>query len=1725
MQKHAKKRNSKKIILPVAGLLTVALVATTVYQTSEQASAKASLPGIETITNNNNLSAPFKVLEIVPDYKEARMGYLVAGEEPAYYDTTKGVMALADMASDAERTARYPANEAAFSSAPHDFSVFSILKDKAYTWTDSFDDNKAATDADVVTYSVMGDFAASDSGSQDYINNNDSSTAYLKVGGSGNIDTLAHAHDATYNGGTAETTTTGNIYMDEAVFTLYAAPDGSSDRYDLTFKKFTDADPKMPFKVYTDAASINYYNREYYGLETQITPVYTETATGIANSDPYYKIESGISDGTVLYVVSIDGSTAQYYGYVTTDSGELKFVQTDGSKIAINGDTQTDSLAGIIYALKESGREIYTIGQTTASNENKFYISNVTLNNTSGVVSMDLNLKVLRVPAGESTDLYGISIDDDLSYHDFFYMPSNQDAFTYAGYNTANANAKYNFVHDYSKSTVETFYYTGGFTNNEWFKQYVLDREASECAATIVDVDTKLASEVTTSDLENYSLIYIQGGSYTTDISDTVAKALVNSIVSNYKAVIIEGASLYNGTASSPNLHKLSILLTQPNLSLDQLKNAAEDTYWADADNSRFSSLENLSTAKVANKLDANGNEVTLDAKDNMYTTLSVFVNNYTAGSTVDGDFITTISDTSGYSYKVGDSTYTVGYSEVQSDIDNEKFYLSVANSSAAFNDQISKATCIRHILNYGERRTTTKAELRVLDLEPYYSEVFENNTSLFSRIYYKVGWEWKTTTNAVYDASSRDIFSKDWFITTQITQISADEKDSKIDVTGMGTREFIGNIDDLNANYDLIYIGLDTQYMNTSVTTSGSSVIKSTDTIYNMESLNGKVYTHIGDSMTAQQEYGNLGDTMVTSDKTVRTSGNDITYEKLRDLKSYVQAGYAVLLSDEFYTYSNDGKVVGVNTDKIDINSYMYDFADWIINEKNADGTQKYFGKNVTVKHNLYSDANTKKVYPYTTLGAVADGVDAYLENRETFSKYLNISKLEISTVNEDGYTYTVPTPYFDESDSSTGEYQYLTMNSDGIYTLDFEVKLTNDSAVDTGNTSYNCKLYIDHDADGRYEAVEALSGLSITKKNGDSWDAVGTDNDGVYHLTTGNVYRISRRVPEGYVGFLSWKLVFYDNTRAMAVDDESDEQNLVRTAIQGYSAVPDYSERPDINILQIVCDHGKWGAASCTLDLTSSDMKALYNEVKDFNINVTKIGDTDLIKNVIKDKTPDEVLDYFMQYDMLVMGFADGYDTGYGVIGNSSQDELAQLKLVYAIREYILSGKSMLFTHDLNSKYYETYNDSLRRFGYYANEYLRDLQGMDRYGTVQSEGKLDTLASKLGVTLTEYKSKYDNDSKSRDTSNNLIDRYGWGTSMLLRYHFYSDNTTYATGYGETSYLTTNGFQRFDSGDTKDRYVSNTITQVNRGQITEYPFHIEEQIEVAQTHPQYFQLNLDTDSQDDNYDDDIVVWYTISNQNTSTSDINFYTADYNDVRNNYYIYNKGNVTYTGSGHRAVTSDQERKLFVNTLVAAYNAGDHAPYVKYKQSAWEMAADITSMYEPYDADLNEVGGFIEDEISVNFKTINNNLQSNTYTDDDGVVRYKSINAQYYVEASAGEAGAIQIGGLWYRVITPTSMTYEQVSADGLTTTTTAWSNPYVLDNYTIYTAKFKVSDITSTVSEDGKQILSTHNKKIYVRLSMDTSSSAMTVGTGTTTYPATDSITPLQINFTELYELR
>lgn len=109
---------------------------------------------------------------------------------------------------------------------------------------------------------------------------------------------------------------------------------------------------------------------------------------------------------------------------------------------------------------------------------------------------------------------------------------------------------------------------------------------------------------------------------------------------------------------------------------------------------------------------------------------------------------------------------------------------------------------------------------------------------------------------------------------------------------------------------------------------------------------------------------------------------------------------------------------------------------------------------------------------------------------------------------------------------------------------------------------------------------------------------------------------------------------------------------------------------------------------------------------------------------------------------------------------------------------------------------------------------------------------------------------------------------------------------------------------------------ATTTNTQkVNEGILTMYPFTLGENIEIANTHNQYFTLDLEQG--------DVIPWYNLTGND----------RDEYDSYNHYYTYSKGNLTYSGTGHTpSKFPESEQQLFVNTMFRAFIGSNHAPRI-------------------------------------------------------------------------------------------------------------------------------------------------------------------------------------------------
>ena len=1241
----------------------------------------------------------------------------------------------------------------------------------------------------------------------------------------------------------------------------------------------------------------------------------------------------------------------------------------------------------------------------------------------------------------------------------------------------------YDFIGDDRENALETIRYNGGINNKEWFKKQVLNLsgtsryESGSPSGTGGDID-KLKIEVTTLtveelaklvnpeeqayygvDLDNVDLIYLSGrGSYAAEsVNMTSAATALTKMIFGIKdttgerndadrvpVVMDYGFYSQNKTlAEEPNNNQNNKILTQMALTILKVSD------------------DNIAK-EVASKGDAYWNGQTaasLSLGDSVKEALydNVYLNDDSATPYVASDFLTDCK---------GNAAKAATFGAVLKEIQYENFLAKKNNSNAALMaEEISKASITRYILNWYMHRVTVKSSIRVLDLEPCcdFSKTLEGE--LQTAVVNMMGM------TGIYDASA-------------------------INITQMSSAEFIGKIEDLNEKYDMIYLGARVSKMNT----------ENGVTVYNDPQMKGLIYSHVGDyydyatktdttDVTQARETYNarhrLQDSSLDHSKTndddptnksadvYRGPGNDMNSTRYEEFCQFIKAGYPVVIADTFIKFGDD-KIPVASTDTLDKNSYFYKLVQFALT-KDENGQYLYWQKNIFTESQLMD--NTADTKLGTTLSA----------RRSVFCNYLNLSKLSVNwvTINDEA-------AYPQELKYSTGQYNPSNGGSlekiDGKYQLQYTFNLQNDAAISQTGTTYDCKLFVDKNADGRfsgsdyvegktYTSSEEVSGLTVYIRKGDEWnkvDPIATANGNRYELRTGETYRVIRALPEEYVGVIPWKLVFYDNA-----------DRLVRTAKSGYTSVPQQSGKKTIRVLQLLSsENNNWNLHNEQNDSNSTFSKCI-NGLTDWNVvgldevrsdgtvipstRIDSMSVTDLVNNKLKisgtsdtdiQRIYQESYNLFQQYDMLILGFGDAYKFGYtygaydpskeipaGIMANVKRN----LAVGWAVRDYIESGKSILFTHDTTSYVNniqsvipyndngnaETHYSNYWYWGYEFNKTIRASVGLDRYGALKeyyqqratsTTGEEQKRDQEYLKTLESY--TFD-EIKEPNSDNDLMQKEGVTKYTVVRFlrsyledlringsssvRFPVENSLlkkagYDGGYPGWNYPST-----MLMGDYEGNWLPLIATQVNEGQITQYPYQISSKdlmeinntsykwLEISNTHYQWLQPNMELDRNGDGKND-IVVWYCISGvAGGNYKDTNIYNITPNDVVNNYYIYTMGNVTYSGAGHSRPSKDAEIKLFVNTMIAAYNAGVTAPSVNFKDKSGSKIQSVYMLYDP----VNHI--VLDDK---NNGTISVNFQADDYNILAGG---QQLCVEFYKSCADDTAGAISVDGITGKVL--------------------------------------------------------------------------------------------------------
>lgn len=1768
------KHNTKKYI---AGILTIALAAGVCqsYGSMEVSAQEMTLPGIEKLVQDTVASSDgtFHILEIVPSKKDASIGYLIGGEEPV----SEG-RKLSELPASLERLAAMATidsnslGDLAGSNGPVNFSAYreggSRTEEIRGSFVKNTENNGQYTytqTESVYTLYAEGDtrqrfdrYGAIETSGTSNKNKQSVSPVFSKVSG------ISGQNLEMTIGDTAKTALAATRY---ALTPYDKNSDGSMN--DINNAAFNAGD-YVNREVYTKTADdvYTYLGKVVYGGD--LPAGYAIQSTAITSENPSEasenlgEVTTAESSGLVTAAsasgndaAAESGNEMQTFSVQSTSGNDI--VTSEQKNLYILNMANTTPILWAAWNENPGGTGSYTLKTpadgyfvhfTENNTSGEYYVSKVTLSNTNG------DYKLIDSYKENDTGKYVMVSSGTMQ------VSTRLDS----GYEASNS---YDFIGDNAKDALVTVAYDGGFYNKEWFKKQVLNLSGSsryekdaDYSGEVNDFNIEVTTltlaqlaELTATDsqayyginLDDVDLIYLSGrGSYAAEsVNMTSAATALTKMIFGIKdttgernnadrvpVVMDYGFYSQNKTlAKEPNNNQNNKILTQMALTILKVSD------------------DNIAK-EVASQGDAywNGQTATsLSLDDSVKEALydNVYLNDDSATPYVASDFL---ADWKGNAAKA--ATFEAVLKEIQ----YENFLAKKNNNAAQMDEKISKASITRYILNWYMHRVTVKSSIRVLDLEPCY--------------------DFKSATTLTADRVKEFMGRKDTYT-------------GSVEIKQMSSAEFIGKVEDLNEKYDMIYLGARVGKMNT----------ENGVTVYNDPQMKGLIYSHVGDyydyatktdteNVTLARETYNarhrLQDSSLDHNKTndddstnksadvYRGPGNDMNSTRYEEFCQFIEAGYPVVIADTFIKVDNNNIPVA-STATLDKNSYFYKLVDFAL-QKDANGQYLYWQKNIFTESQLTD--NTADTKLGTTLSA----------RRSVFCNYLNLSKLSVNWVTTYGAAYPQELKYNSNQNgaSNGGSLEKI----DGKYQLQYIFNLQNDAAISQTGTTYDCKLFVDKNADGRfsgsdyvegktYTSSEEVSGLTVYIRKGDEWikvDPIATENGNRYELRTGEIYRVIRVLPEEYVGVIPWKLVFYDNT-----------DRLVRTAKSGYTSVPQQNGKKTIRVLQLLSDDNRnnWNLhdeqnnsnstfSKCINGLTDWNVVGLDQVGADGKVNPSKSIDSMTVTYLINDKlkisgTSDtdiqkiyqESYNLFQQYDMLILGFGDAYRFGYtygaydpskeipaGIMENVKRN----LAVGWAVRDYIESGKSILFTHDTTSYVNniqsvipyndngtaEIYHSNYWYWGYEFNKTIRASVGLDRYGALK-EYYQQRAASTTGEEqkrdqeyLKTLESYTFDEIKEPNSDNELWQKEGVTKYTVVRFlrSYLEDLRT--TNSSEVWFPVKNSLLKqagYDNGNGPAwNYPSNLLmgdyagssliaTQVNDGQITQYPYQIsaDEQLEISNTHYQWLQPNMELDRNGDGKND-IVVWYCISGvADGNYKNTNIYNITPNDVVNNYYIYTMGNVTYSGAGHSTPSKESEIKLFVNTMIAAYNAGVTAPSVRFKDKSGSKIQSVYMLYDP----VNHI--VLDDK---NNGTISVNFQADDYNILAGG---QQLCVEFYKSCADDTSGAISVDGITGKVLR-----LKTDGEDGLKITDSNGNvispierngvkNCYPITNGATYTLKYSSdemglfsTDTSGTILNEGAQA-----STIYARVY--------------TVYDSGSKVTPcgiaeLSISAQELFEL-
>ena len=747
----------------------------------------------------------------------------------------------------------------------------------------------------------------------------------------------------------------------------------------------------------------------------------------------------------------------------------------------------------------------------------------------------------------------------------------------------------------------------------------------------------------------------------------------------------------------------------------------------------------------------------------------------------------------------------------------------------------------------------------------------------------------------------------------------------SEITFKYVSTAEFNGMNEDLVASYDIIVMGLNTGTMNK---INGQ-------TVYNDRDLDGYIYLAYGDLVKYDNRMSGQtpADYVCIDDYINGTNGIPVNYHPYDNNNGYIHLDSSATATTT--NWKGNWTLYNMNNVKAwtpalqnyfsgqyyilkDINNTSWSNSIDYYNDPT--GNARFSGNDITKRKmnelldfvgtgrpivladDLYNCVNnsTKAAYPTSNVYKFLTEVNGNADIIKLSSINPDLrNAIHIASVELVDYTMK----YYNGSrwvDAPPITYNGGIITTSCIINNVEQFKYTVDFKGTIGKRYY-VKVIVDKNTDGRYNSVATVD-----------------DFNEVYYakiLTADEVQEhveLYINLPNNYNGMFGWQILVEE------LDDYGTP--IDRVSVDGHTVVK--GQTKTVKVLQILPnDNGNlnmYDDATFLTEMGNAEGRIGY----DISVDTIYVNDFEnwFVSHPYTKGSYKTENDYFHVggYTMMVIGFVDGY---------KKEDISDDYGALSCVKDFIENGNSVLFSHDtmhfpvsanmgisgsVEHQEYQLYFQSGwdERAGAMMAIGMRDMFGMHRYDITTISSLRDSVALDAANVPKNKDGEY------------ITETQGFTNMFLLWLNIHRNYVVNTRPNSIHTLVFNKNISEWDS--QYNQILTEKVEEINEGQITMYPYDVTSTgfMKVNTTHGQYYQLDLE--------DDDIVVWYTLAQADDGGG--NIYNDTRRDAANNYYIYSKGNITYTGAGHSDIGGVDEVRLFVNTVIRAVAAGNFVPTV-------------------------------------------------------------------------------------------------------------------------------------------------------------------------------------------------